>query len=165
MADDVLTDMLSSGAPAISFADASMMGKWVKGTVTGVEKVQQTDFMTKAPKFYDDEKTRPMWAYVFTLATDEVDLTVEDDDGVRRLYARGQMIGAIKNALKKAGVTDTPSALGGQLAVRWSGNGEAEGGKNPPKLYESRFKITDATSDLTEEVEAIPEPDPETDPF
>ena len=167
MSDDPVKDLMSGGAPAISFADESMLNRWIKGTVTAVEKVQQTDFKTKAAKFYDDEKQRPMWQYVFTLATEDRDPADEDDDGVRRLYARAQMIGAIANALKKAGISDTPSALGGKLAVRWTGYGEkADGGMNPPKLYEARFQATDATADLAAEPAPLePEPDPDTDPF
>lgn len=151
---DPLAEMMSEGAPAISFADDAMKGTWVIGLIQKVEKIQQTDFVSKKPKFYDEEKTRPMYQYVFTLGTEE--RKDEDDDGTRRLYARGQMIGAIKNALGKAGVTDTPSALGGKLAVCWTGYGEGKEGLNPPKLYQARFQATDATSDLANE--PVPEP-------
>lgn len=166
---DPIQEMLSAGAPTLSFADASMNGKWVKGRVVMVEKSQQRDMVTKAPKFYDEEKQRPMWQYVITLQTDQVDPGVEDDDGTRRLFAKGQMIGAIAHALKKAGVTDTASAVGGMLAVRWNGNGEGKPGLNPPKLYEAAYKPGDATADLAAEPEAQPEPvaydDPDEEPF
>lgn len=154
---DPITEMMSEGAPAISFKDESMNGRWIVGTVVHVEKRQQTDYHTKRPKFYDEEKTRPMWGYVFTLATDTADSTDPDDDGMRRLFTRGGLMGAVIGALKKAGISDTPSALGGKLGVRWNGYGEQkEGAAQPPKKYEAKFAPGDPVSTMT--TDPVPPP-------
>lgn len=161
---DVVVDMMSESASAVSFADESMMGKWVVGTITKIEKSQQTVYKSNPPipKFYDEEKTRPMWQYVFTLATDE--RNDDDDDGLRRLFAKGQLLGAVKHVLAKAGVTNTAGALGGMLGVRWSGYGEAKEGFAAPKQYEARFKPSDAVSDMAAEPEQEAQPEPQYDP-
>jgi len=147
MSDEAALEfLLSAGAPSVSFADQSMKGKWVVGTIVSMDLTQQTDFQTKAPKFYDDEKQRPMMQVVFTLQTDERNPEIEDDDGVRRLFAKGQMIGAIKNAIKKAG--HAGDVKGGKLGVCWTGDGEAKNNLAPPKLYQAKFGPPEATAVL-----------------
>lgn len=162
-ATDPLAELMSEGAPTISFKDESMRGTWVVGIVKKVEKSQQHDFMTKEPKFFDDQKQRPMWQYVVTIQTDE--RVGEDDDGMRRLFCKGQMIGALKNALAKANVMTTAAALNGKLGIVWYGEGEpSRAGMNPPKLYKAKFEPADATTDLANEPDEPDDDEPSKTP-
>lgn len=153
MSDDALNYLLSSGAPSISFADKSMKGKWVVGTVVSMELTQQTEFGSDTLKWYDEAKTRPMMQVVFTLQTDERNPADENDDGMRRLFAKGNMVGAIKHAIKKSGYAG--DVTGGKLGICWTGEGEAKKGMAPPKLYAAKFAPPEATAVLDQ---AEPEP-------
>ena len=157
MSNDALDFLLSSGAPGISFKDPAMRGKWVAGTILNMEKIQQTDFQSKKPKFYDEEKTQPMWQIVFTLQTDDRDPEIDNDDGIRSLYAKGQMIGAIRTAIKETG--HQGEVVGGKLGIVWYGEGEAKNGLNPPKQYKAKFAPPSATDAVNDVAETEPEAD------
>jgi hypothetical protein len=75
---------------------------------------------------------------VFTIETDERDASKPDDDGVRRIFAKGGMLTAVRDAIRKTG--HTGDFVGGTLAVKYSGNGTAkQAGFNPPKEYQAIF--------------------------
>lgn len=109
-------------------------GDTVRGTILSADVRQQTDFVTKKPKFYDDGN--PMEQLVIALQTGLHE--DEDDDGVRVVYCKGakgdpqSSIGALLTAVKQAGATNI--AEGGTLVVQFTGLGVPTQG-NPPKQW------------------------------
>lgn len=127
-------DLLLGGAPAAKFPE---VGTVMKGKVLAQKKQQSKDMASGELKTWDDGS--PMYEIVFTLATDERDPAVEDDDGTRRLFARGQMLKAIGDALRKARWSS--SLVGGKLAVKYARDGEAtRRGFSPPKVYAAMYE-------------------------
>lgn len=139
MTNDVNEFLNQGGVPSAKF-DA--VGKVVKGTVTAAEVQQQRDFDTGQPKNWDDGK--PMMQLVITLQTDERDPEVEDDEGLRRLFAKGNMLNAIREAVRKSG---GKLENGGKLAVKYTGDGEAKKrGFSPPKIYTAQYEAPSAVA-------------------
>ena len=76
--------LMGGGGKSASFKSS---GDSVSGVIASMEERQQTDFDSGKPLEWDDGK--PKMHLVVTLLTDEsVD---EDDDGVRRLYVKGNL--------------------------------------------------------------------------
>ncbi len=125
-----LDDLFAGGgSPAAKF---KAIGDSITGVVTNAEARQQTDFDSGEAKTWDNGD--PMMEIVLTLATSLRDKDVEDDDGERRVFCRGAMLTAMKQAIKKA--KDTKPRIGGRVTVTYSGDGEAKKkGFSPPKLY------------------------------
>lgn len=137
--NDVNEFLNQGGVPSAKF-DA--VGKVVKGTITSAEVGQQRDFTTGLPKSWDDGK--PMMQLVITLQTDERDPEVEDDEGIRRLFARANMLNAVREAVRKTG---GKLEVGGKLAVKYTGDGEAKTrGHNAPKLYSAQYEAPTASA-------------------
>lgn len=134
MTTDNLEGFLSGGgAPAAKFVDH---GATIKGTITSAELRQQTDLDGK-PKTWDDGN--PRMQIVVTLATDERDNSIDNDDGSRRVFVRGEMLKALRAALKQADVKTIE--VGGTLAVRYVSDGSpSRAGFNAPKLYNAQYK-------------------------
>lgn len=130
---DALDALVSGGSKIFKF---DSIGDTVKGTVTQVEQTQQTDFKTKKPLFWDDGT--PRMQFVVHLDTDLSD--GPDDDGKRRIFAKGQMERAIKDAIRESRA-GKDQIIGGTLAVKYVEDGEPpERGLNPPKIYRAQFK-------------------------
>jgi len=135
MTTDTLEGFLSGGgAPAAKFAEH---GATVKGTVVSAELKQQTDPADGSVKTWQDGS--PRMQVVVTLSTDERDPAIDDDDGTRRVFMKGNMLKALKDALRQAGSKTIEP--GGQIAIRYTGDGEKT---NPaysaPKLYAAQYK-------------------------
>jgi hypothetical protein len=137
-------DFLSGGGPpSAKFKD---IGTTVKGIVESANVSQQTDFATGAPKTWDDGQ--PMMQLVVVLQTDDRDAEVEDDDGKRRLFVKGQMRSAVIEALKAAGTKAIEP--GGTLAVRYAEDGEQKrAGHNAPKVYVAQYRAPAAEAAVT----------------
>lgn len=156
MSDDGM-DLLLGGAPAAKFPE---VGTVVKGTVLAQKKRQARDMTTGDPKVWDDGS--PVEEVVFTIATEDRDPEIEDDDGTRRLFAGGQMLKAIGAALRKAGWSKP--LVGGQLAVKYKEDGvPPRRGFHPPKVYVALFEAP-AVADEFDQM-AGDEPDYGTEPF
>lgn len=134
-ANDLLT---RSGAPSAKFPT---IGTTCKGTVLGAEKTQQTD-IKGTPKFWDNGD--PMYQVVVTLQTDERDPAIDDDNGERRVFVKGQMLTAVKGALKAAGASGLE--IGGTLAVRYESDGTPKPGQSAPKQYVAQYQPAPAVS-------------------
>lgn len=143
MADDVVDFLLgAAGAPA-KFPE---VGTVVRGKVLHHEKRQARD-MDNNLKFWEDGN--PIFEVVVTLQTEDRDPTLEDDDGIRRLFVRGQMLKAVRDALVKASWRD--SLVGGDLAVKYKGDGvPSRNGFSPPKLYVAQFEAPAVADDFTD---------------
>jgi hypothetical protein len=71
----------------------------------------------------------PKFVFVFTMTT---------SDGFGSLWARGNMVKAIREAAQAAGAT---TMVGCQLAVKYTGEGEKKKGFNAPKLYKAKVEL------------------------
>ena len=126
---DVNDFITASGAPTAKFVD---IGDTHKGTVISSEVRQQTEFGTGTPLTWDDG--RPRLELVITIDTGD---TGDENTPERRLYAKGEMLKAIKAAVKEGGGR---LLNGGELTVRYTGDGEQKTrGFNPPKLYRAKY--------------------------
>jgi hypothetical protein len=139
--DQGVEDILNAGgAPSAKFPT---VGTTIKGTIETAVVSQQQDFTTGEPKVWKDGN--PAMQIVVTLATDERDAEIENDDGTRRLFVKGQMLSALKDALKTAGVKTLE--VGGTLAVQYKSDGERSDPKfNPPKVYVAQYKAPEAAA-------------------
>lgn len=98
------------------------------------EIAQQTDFDTGEPLFWPDGRPKNQ---VIVSGTVTKGLEGPDDDGSRRLYIKGYMQNAVSAALKAAG-TRLPEP-GGVLTVTYTQDGQAQGRRQPPKLYTASY--------------------------
>lgn len=118
MADKTDAFMNSQTFPAVKFSE---IGQTVIISVESVERKNDT-----APN--GDQKTwpngDPMFVYVFT----------GDVDGeIMSLWVRGNLVSAIREAVKLAKIT---TVIGAELTITFSGEGTPPSrGMNPPKLY------------------------------
>ncbi|MFB8393707.1 hypothetical protein [Streptomyces yangpuensis] len=139
-ADDLL--MGGGGPPSAKFP---VLGYENAGRIVGKPTVdQQRDYDTDEPLYWADGK--PRWQIVVTLATGERDPEIKDDDGIRRLFVKGQMKTAVQAALKAVkadGLED-----GGHLTVTYTADGEQKNPKkHPPKQYTARY-VSAANAEL-----------------
>ncbi|HET6856956.1 MAG TPA: hypothetical protein VFH94_07665 [Streptomyces sp.] len=131
-ADDFL--MGGGGAPTAKFP---LPGTAVGGRITEKPTVeQQRDISSGDKKFWSDGN--PMMQLVVTVQTDERDPQLEEDDGRRRLFVKGQMKNAIADAVRGSGARGLE--VGGALVVTYSHDGTAsQRGFNPPKQYTAQY--------------------------
>lgn len=114
----------------------SRHGEFVTGTICEEPfQAQQTDLATGKLKTWDDGK--PMMQLVVTLQTNEYDPNIEDDDGRRRLYVKGNMRNAIGDAVRRVGSKGLD--IGGTLTVTYIGD---EPPKNPGLSAARKFTAT-----------------------
>lgn len=165
MSKDAMDLLMGAGVPSASFDGTPPIIH--KGRVLAMEKAQQRD-INGNKKFWDDGE--PMWQLVFTIDTGVTDPSIDNDDGVRKIYAKAQMLTAIREAVKRSG--HRGDLVGGTLAVRYKEDGEVtKRGYNPPKIYDAKFTPpteADLLDDVADPVESNPEPvysDDEVEPF
>lgn len=119
----------ASGAPSAKF---DKIGTTVVGVVTEEPTMQQQTKPDGELKTWDDGS--PMLQLVVSLQTADRDPQIEDDDGIRRLYIKGQMRTAVQTALREAGVKGI--SVGDTLAVTYTHDGEKTNPAfSPPKQY------------------------------
>lgn len=105
--------LMGGGAPSARFPTK---GTRVAGEVLAVpETRQQTDMVTKAPKFYKNGD--PMMSVVVRIQTEMRDPSIPNDDGERRCFVKGRAIKALREAVKAAGVKRIEP--GGYFAMQW----------------------------------------------
>lgn len=130
-ADDFL---MGGGVPSAKFPT---VGTIVTGRITERPTVeQQRDYTTGELKFWDDGGAQMQ--LVVTLATSDRDPEINDDDGSRRIYVKGQMKTAVAQAVRAAGARGLE--VGGQLTVIYSHDGERKNPRfNAPKNYTAEY--------------------------
>jgi hypothetical protein len=163
MTDDV-RDFLEglTGGGRSAFPQDCPIGTTVRGRVVAARKEQQTSLDGALRTFPSGQ---PMHQLVVDVETDERD--DDDDDGVRRLYAKGgnftpdqgsgtSMAIAIRDALKEAGIE---MLVGSDLAIRKTGIGKrTKPGLSPPSLYTAKVTpapnvtVTPSTSALLDDL-------------
>jgi len=141
MSNEALDYLMSAGVPSAKFPT---IGSKCEGTIRSYEKTQQRD-LDGNPKTW--ENGDPMWQIVFTIDTGEIDADVEGDDGTRKVYAKAQMLGAIREAVRKSG--HRGDLVGGFLGVKYAADGEVtKRGFNAPKVYAAKFEPPAQTDEL-----------------
>ena len=136
--NDIL--MGGGGAPTAKFPT---IGTVHKGTIVDSTTSQQTD-IDQNPKFWPNGDK--MMQAIITIQTDERDPDIDDDDGKRRLFVKGQMQTAVREAVKAAGCKGI--AHGGTLAVQYSGDGTpSKPGLSAPKQYTAAYRAPEPTAD------------------
>ena len=132
------------------------------GTIVRYAMRQQTSFESGEPLVWDDGE--PRMQMVLTVQTDEQD--DDEDDGLRKLYVKGQMQQALAGAVLKAGATGVTE--GGRVLVRYISDAEPKRqGMSGAKQYFAKYEApTQAVPvDGDSYGEEPPEPDDSSLPF
>ena len=117
------------------------IGDMVKIKITGLEERQQSDFITGELSFWADGK--PKMQFVFT----GIDQDTQEET---RIFAKGFMLSAIKDALTKAECKTEP---GGMLAVKYaSDEPPSKPGLNPAKKYVAQYSAPKVASISAEDL-------------
>ena len=118
-----------------NIAKFNNIGDTTKIKITGLEEREQTDFISGAPINWADGK--PKMQFVFT----GIDQDTQEET---RIFAKGFMLGAIKDALVAA---EANLEAGGILAVKFSHEDEpSKPGLNPAKRYVAQYQAPKAAS-------------------
>ncbi|MFV8127493.1 hypothetical protein [Streptomyces syringium] len=141
--------MGGGGAPSAKFPAP---GTSFSGPITEQPVVeQQRDFQSGNPKFWDGGE--PMLQLVVTIQTDLRDPAVQDDNGKRRLYVKGQLKSAVQDAVRSSGARGLE--VGGRLTVTYTHDGTAsKPGFTPPKQFRAEY------TPAAQAVLAAPDPAP-----
>ena len=111
-----------------NIAKFNQIGDTVKIKITGLEEREQTDFISGEVIRWADGK--PKMQFVFT----GIDQDTQEET---RLFAKGYLLGAIKDALVAA---DANLEAGGILAVKFSHeDAPSQPGLNPAKRYVAQY--------------------------
>lgn len=142
---DIERFLAGGGAPSVKY---ETVGQVHRGTVTDFAISQCTVFGTGAPATWPDGNKKMQ--LVVTLATEERDPTIEDDDGTRRDFfpKPSAKMTALVEALKAANCKLERGVI---LAVQYTGDGVATKG-NPPKNYKAQVKPAPASSMSSDEL-------------
>jgi hypothetical protein len=125
-----------AGGPSYDTVKFRNVGDTASGRIIDFADVQERDFNTKEPKFWDEAKTRPILQVRITLET-----IPGDKDSRKNLYVSGQrMRQAVKGALAASGASDiSPQS---KIAVQFTGfDGQA-------KTYTATYEPFDPTVGL-----------------
>ncbi len=148
MSDDAQSWLMGNSTPSASFLE---VGRTYEGQILELRMVQQRDFATKKPKFWDDGD--PMMQAAITIRTDERDENIPHDDGKRVVYAKARMRDAIREAVTVSG-HDGP-LVGGTLKVQYVGDDD----ETRAKLYRAKF-VPGVLEPVTEGLEAYGDEEP-----
>lgn len=142
--------IMGSGARSASFKSH---GDRVWGTIMSSKVRQQTDIQGKL-KVYDDGN--PMLQVVVTLLTELQE--DDEDDGLRAVYVKGQMMAALRTAFVKAGVRGMED--GGKLLVQYTEDAKpVQQGFTGAKQYYAKYEPPTIVTELPDQ------PDEDDEPF
>lgn len=128
--------LMGGGGPKSAFTKYDAPGTVRGGEILEYRYTQQTDMKTREKKFWKDGN--PMMQLEVTVSTDQRDPQVQDDDGRRRLFVKGEMTKAVRAAVEAA--TATMIAKGGTLLVQYTGDAPpAAVGLDGAKLYAAHY--------------------------
>jgi hypothetical protein len=128
-------DLLMGGG--LAAAKFPTIGTTISGRIVRKpEARQQTDIETGEPLTFANGD--PRMQIVVSLATADRDPAKADDDGERALYIKGNMLNAVRDAVRRAGAKGLE--VGGTLTVVYTGDGEKKNRAfNAPKLYAAEY--------------------------
>lgn len=130
---DVNDFLMSGGVPAFSF---ETVGDEVEGTIVNSKLTPQTDFETGEPQTWPDGN--PKMQIILDLETALRDPEKPYDDGIRRIYVKGNMLRAIRDAVRQNG---GQLLNGGWAKITHSGLGTPpKKGLHAPKLFTAEYK-------------------------
>lgn len=157
---DAVNDFLMNsggGAPSASFP---VIGTVWRGTILKSEVRQQSEPDGTLKTWPDGN---PMMQIVITIQTEERDAAIDDDDGKRRLFVKGQMQEAVRDAVIASGAKGLE--LGGTIAVAYIADGvPKQRGFSAPKQYRAEYappSPTAATNALLGGAPTTPAPAPQ----
>lgn len=135
MTQDANDILMGGGSPALKF---DTVGTSYTGTVVAEPTAsQQTDFRTKVPETWPDGS--PKMQVLVQLSTSLRDPQKPEDDGTRTLYIKGrELTNAVRAAVRATGANGIHT--GGTLTVTYVGEGQAQQGLNPPKLFTAQYQ-------------------------
>jgi hypothetical protein len=133
--------LMGGGVKSATFPD-QQYGTTVGGLIVREPTVrQQTDYKTGEPKFFPNGD--PMMQIVVQVQTDLRDPAEPNDDGVRGLYLKAQMMQAVREAVKAAGGKGLE--VGGHLAVTYVRDEPSKLGKgSDKKIYSAAYRLPTA---------------------
>lgn len=139
-----LSDLESS--PSAKFEN---IGESYSGRIVSMVERQQTDINTGALMTFPDGQPRMQWVFTLVQANGENVALWARGGKYKAVSGDGEsMLGAIGSAIRAAGASAIE--VGGELAVQYSGVGEATAGRTAPKLYRAQYRppSTSAPADL-----------------
>lgn len=122
---DEIDHLVMGAPPAVKF---DQPGDMIQGRITRVYQVQQTDFDTREPLWWEDGQPKMQVVIVIDVP----------GEGLRSLYmgSKGTRE-AIRDACREAGRGLRPD---GYISVKYTGNGEPfKKGAKPPKIYQAAY--------------------------
>jgi hypothetical protein len=119
--------MLGGGGNSLKFP--SIGTKHVLHVTDEPEVMQQRDFDSGEPLYWDDAKTQPRNQLVIRGTVDGEEST---------LYAKSGILAALKDAIREAGVK-APKP-GGVLTIAYVEDGPRKGKGMPPKVYKAKYE-------------------------
>ena len=127
MSIDITSELLGSSSPSLKF---KAEGDAHRITIREIAKQQETDFDTGAPVTWPSGD--PKFQYVVTGTADGEEA---------RLFIKGYMIDALKDALRKAGVQPGTDLTGGTLTIKWNATDEPRrAGMQGARRYIGKFE-------------------------
>jgi hypothetical protein len=131
--------LLDTRAPAAQF---DRIGKRVGGRVIADSvEVQQRDYDTDALMFWDDGQ--PRMQLVVEVEAGEPHPDIDGHDGNRTFYIKGQMLAAVKAAIRKSGTKPKAIPAGAYLYVTWESEekstAKGKRGAQPKKIYVAEY--------------------------
>lgn len=128
-------DLLMGGG--VAAAKFPAIGTVITGRIVRApEARQQTDIESGEPLTFANGD--PRMQIVCPLATELRDPANPDDNGDRNLYIKGNMLNAVRDAVKKAGAKGLE--VGGTLTITYIADGEKKNRAfNAPKLYSALY--------------------------
>ena len=128
----------------------------VDGLVVSSELRQQTKYGSNEPMTWDDGNPRMQMVVTLRVTGDALD---DDDDLLRKVYVRGQMQLAVKDAVVKAG--EAGLDIGGRLFVRYVSDAEpAKPGLNGAKQFFAKYAPPDRSVAVPDDQESYAEVPP-----
>ena len=136
--EDVNDFLMSGGVTSFPFEN---VGDEVEGTIVQSQLRKQTDFETGEPQTWPDGN--PKMQIVMDLETALRDPEKSYDDGVRRLFIKGNALRATREAVRAGG---GQLLNGGWFKLRHSALGTPpKKGLHAPKLFEAQYKAPAAS--------------------
>ena len=117
---------MSSGAPALKFEKP---GDTHEGTITAAEVRQQTKFGTGEPEYWDNGNPKL-----------ELVITLNHQGDLGRIYAKGQMQAAIRDAVTKAGADGIDVSGTATLTIKYLRDEPSKTkGFHPQKIFAAKY--------------------------
>lgn len=122
---DEIDQLVMGAPPAAKFEE---IGDTIAGRLTRVYQVQQTDFDTREPLWWEDGQPKMQVVAVLDVP----------GTGLRSLYIGSKGLReAIRDACREAGRGLRPD---GYVSIRYTGDGEPfKKGARPPKIYQAAY--------------------------